>query len=155
MEQLRADYTSEGIAGFLFIFVTAGLSHFFFSPLGFNPTDDGFILAYSRRILDGQVPHRDFISIRPILSAIVHAPEMVIGRDHTFLTSRFVVWLQFASMAWLWVWIMGTVTRLHLGLANKVLLALITFTVSVHTFPIMAWHTIDGLFFISIGLAAR
>src|SRR5206468_857052 len=49
-------------------------AHALLSPLGFNPTDDGFVLAYSRRILLGQVPHRDFIMIRPALSPLLHAP---------------------------------------------------------------------------------
>jgi hypothetical protein len=43
----------------------AAAAHLLYSSLGLNPTDDGFTLAYARRILDGQIPHRDFVIIRP------------------------------------------------------------------------------------------
>jgi len=55
------------------------LAHFAFSSLGFPATDEGFVLAYSRRILAGQVPHRDFIFIRPAGSPIAHLLEAALG----------------------------------------------------------------------------
>ena len=83
------------------VVLAAGL-HFLYSPLGFNPTDEGFVLAYSRRVLDGQVPHRDFISIRPAGSAYLHAPELAIGGQRALWMSRAAVWLQFVVIAWGW-----------------------------------------------------
>lgn len=59
--------------------VLASVAHLLFSPLGFNPTDDGFVLAMSRRLLEGEVPHRDFISIRPVASAVFHKPLVALG----------------------------------------------------------------------------
>src|SRR5918912_610006 len=79
-------------AGFLFVAGVSLVAHLLFSSLGFNPTDDGFILAYSRRLLDGQVPHRDFISIRPVGSSYLHLIEVVIGGDYTLWISRLFVW---------------------------------------------------------------
>jgi len=32
---------------------------------GFNPTDEGLVVGYGRRLLDGDVPHRGFIFSRP------------------------------------------------------------------------------------------
>jgi hypothetical protein len=40
--------------------------------LGFNPTDDGYVLAQASRVLSGQVPHRDIASPRPLGSALLH-----------------------------------------------------------------------------------
>src|SRR5258708_31765250 len=46
--------------GFLSIpIVVAVAAHLEFSWMGYTPTDDGWVLAGSRRILAGQIPHRD------------------------------------------------------------------------------------------------
>jgi hypothetical protein len=46
--------------------------------LGFNPTDEGFVLAGSYRILHGQVPHLDFISPRPAGSLVIHVLDFAL-----------------------------------------------------------------------------
>ncbi len=38
----------------------ASVAHVLLSDLGFNPTDDGFVLARSRRIAAGEIPHDAF-----------------------------------------------------------------------------------------------
>jgi hypothetical protein len=43
-----------------------------FGRLGFNPTDDGYMLAYSHRLLRGEMPHRDFSSPAPVGSPLRH-----------------------------------------------------------------------------------
>src|ERR1017187_3112500 len=87
------------VAFFMLVPTTA---HWQFSWMGFTPTDEGYVLMYSRRLLAGQVPHRDFISEKPVLSPILHVPEVALGGDYTFLSSRFVVWFEFAVMGWAW-----------------------------------------------------
>src|SRR5919199_912105 len=77
------------------------VAHFFYSWIGFNPTDEGFILAYSRRLLDGQVPHRDFIAIRPTGSSYLHIIDLLIGGDYTLWISRLFVWFELACTAWM------------------------------------------------------
>ncbi|MGB2962025.1 MAG: hypothetical protein WBC52_06380, partial [Candidatus Omnitrophota bacterium] len=136
----------------LFLVLVTAIAHFLFSWRGFNPTDDGFILASSRRILEGQVPHLDFISIRPVGSALLHMPFVFLDGDYTFWISRFFVWFQFACIAWVWTIIISKVLKISFNAVEKVIFALIAFAFSSHTFPIMAWYTIDGLFLLSIGL---
>jgi hypothetical protein len=140
------------VVAILFLILAPLSAHLLFSSLGFNPTDDGFTLAYSRRILEGQVPHRDFIIIRPFLSPLFHIPFVLWGGEHVYLLSRFFVWCQFACMAWAGVYVLDKKIKLYLGSFEKVCIALITMAVSAHTFRTMAWHTIDGLFFALIGL---
>ena len=120
--------------------------------MGFNPTDDGFTLAYTRRILEGQIPHRDFITIRPIGSPLLHLPVLYLGGDYTFWLSRLFVWIQFGSISWLWVNIISHLLEFPLDRTERIRVALVTFVGTIHTFPLMAWHTIDGLFFLSLGL---
>ena len=74
-----------------FILTVSVVSHLLFSWIGFNPTDDGFILSLSRRIIDGQFPHRDFIFIRPALSPVIHVPFVYFGGEYTFWFSRLFV----------------------------------------------------------------
>jgi hypothetical protein len=112
--------------------------------------DDGFILAQSRRILAGQIPHRDFISPRPAGSALLHTVDFLLPLP-LLQASRLVsavevvaYTLAFARLAygrplrrWSTVQIAGAAAAVF---------------VNLHSFPLMAWHTIDGLFFVAIGL---
>ena len=56
--------------------------------------DDGFQLSSSRRILNGEFPHRDFISIRPVLTPIIHTIDLLISENYTFRLSRSIVYIQ-------------------------------------------------------------
>lgn len=141
------------LASVAFLVLVPVILHFSFSWMGFNPTDDGFTLAYSRRILEGQIPHRDFIIIRPFLSPLIHVPFVLWGGDYTFWFSRFFVWFELACISWIWVSIINRFFKFPFTTTVKFLVALIALAASAHTFPIMAWHTIDGLFLSSVGLA--
>ena len=72
------------------------------SKYGFNPTDGEFILAGSRRIVDSEVPHKDFISFRTAGSMKLHAPFVALGGDYAIWVSRLFVWFKFAAIAWMW-----------------------------------------------------
>ena len=112
--------------------------------MGFLPTDDGSMLAQAWRIAKGEIPHIDFDSIRPAGSALLHAPFMLLpwgmlAADRLFVTVE-LIWIAFTST--------------KLILRNKKVTpeiyfcaVLIVFLINVGTWPIMAWHTIDGLFF--------
>lgn len=140
------------LASVAFLLVVPALAHLLFSWRGFAPVDDGFTLAYSRRILEGQVPHRDFIIIRPFISPLLHTPFVLFGGDYTYWVSRFFVWFQFACISWAWVCIADRAFGNPFDNATKLFVALVSFAASVHYFVLTAWHTIDGLFLASIGL---
>lgn len=133
------------------------LLHLAFSPLGFNPSDQGFTLAYSRRILDGQIPHRDFITIRPAGSPLFHVPEVFVARwyangSYTFLLERLVMWFEFTTSTWCFLLLTQRLTGVRLPGLVAVACAVIALTLSVHNFPAMAWHTVDGLFMTAVGM---
>ncbi len=135
-----------------FLSVVPAVAHLIYSWMGFSPTDQGFTLAYSRRILEGQIPHLDFIIIRPFLSPLMHTPFVLFGGEYTFWISRFFVWFQFAVIAWTWVAAVNHVFGRPFGAAMKVLLGVAVFAASAHHFVLTAWHSIDGLFLASIGV---
>lgn len=140
------------LQGLFFIVSFSVIFHLLFSFFGFNPTDDGFILALSRRIFEGQIPHKDFISIRPVLSPVLHIPEIIIGGDYTFWISRFVVWIQFALISWLWIRVTEKFLKKDFSSFDRFVFASVYFFFTVHTFPIMAWHTTDALMLYTLGL---
>ena len=135
-----------------FLLIAPTLAHLLFSWRGFAPVDDGFTLAYSRRILEGQVPHRDFIIIRSFVSPLLHTPFVLFGGEYTFWVSRFFVWFQFACISWAWVCIINRAFDNPFSNLTKLFIALVSFAASVHYFVLTAWHTIDGLFLASIGV---
>jgi hypothetical protein len=120
--------------------------------MGFNPTDDGFVLAYGRRILDGQVPHLDFISIRPVGSPLLHLPELLLGGDHVIYASRLFWWYEWAFVAWVWVGLLATLLDVELDAGERFALQLLVFMLSAHVAPPRAWHTVDGIFLASLGV---
>jgi hypothetical protein len=119
---------------------------------GFNPTDEGLIAATGQRLLDGQVPHLDFITPRTAASAYLHLPELLLPTP-LFLTGRLValgeVILFSILLAWLVLgrapsrWGLGAI----LGVAASTL-------INLNTVPLMPWYTTDGLLFASLGLVA-
>lgn len=123
--------------------------HLGFSWIGFSPTDEGWLQAIARRLLEGEMPHRDFISVRPVLSAMLQMPVVGLGGEYTFWWARLWGWLEAGAIAWLWSGMLtpgGSLpwTR-HLAFAAALFL-------SVHNFPIMAWHTLDGLLLCSVAV---
>lgn len=89
--------------GIIFLILVPTISQILFSKLGFNPTDDGFILAGAKRVLNGQIPHLDFVSIRPAGSYYLHGPIVFFGGDYVIWISRYFAWFQFACISWAWI----------------------------------------------------
>lgn len=116
---------------------------------GYNPTDDGFILAQGWRVAHLEIPHVDFTSPRPLGSALLHAPESLLPLG-TLAFSRMVVVLQLLWIAVASVRLMSD-RRLRLTGIQGFVLVMIAFILNASSWPIMAWHTIDGLF---LGLTA-
>ncbi|GIX43607.1 MAG: hypothetical protein D6691_00335 [Candidatus Hydrogenedentota bacterium] len=150
--QRPPESSSGWLVTFAFLVGIPLICHVLFSRFGFNPTDEGFTLAQARRVWEGQVPHRDFLSIRPVLPAYLWAPIVALGSEYTFLLSRALAWVQWAVVAWGWLRFVETyVTRRVLATPVRLSLACASLMLGIHTFPVMAWHTLDGLFFLSLG----
>ena len=148
----RSSRSANSLMCLLLMLLAGTASHLEFSWMGYSPTDEGWILAFSRRLLAGQVPHLDYFRVQTPGTEFFHAPELIFGGDYTFWISRFVAWLQIAVIAWAWPQIVSKITRKDLSWQYRSLLSLICFAFTANTFPVMAWPTFDGLFFISIGL---
>lgn len=120
-----------------------------YGRLGFNPTDPGFILAGSWRIAHGAVPHVDLISARPLGSALLHVIDLALPGPLLLAAGVFAV-LEAAVAA---LALTAFLTRRSpltwgFGLTGATIAATL---VNLHTFPITAWHTVDGVLFTALG----
>jgi hypothetical protein len=123
---------------------------------GFNPSDDGVILAQSYRLLQGEVPHRDFISIRPVGSAVMHLIHfvsplpLVLSSRWAVLAEYFLISLLFA-LAWL-----PYSSRLRLGSGGWLLsgLVLFQFLLTESHYNLFPWTTVDALLWSGVALLA-
>ena len=120
-------------------------------PLDLSIADGTFILGFTQRMLDGQVPHADFISLRPAGSPIFHMLDHAVPLP-LLTASRLVAVVQVvAYSAALGLLLTGTARWGRLGLAASAGVAA-SALVNFHVFPAMAWPTIDGIFFSALGL---
>lgn len=148
--------SKEKISYIFFAVLVVSVTHVLFSKFGFNPTDEGFILHISNCILHGQIPHVDFVSIRPIGSSILHIPELFFN-NHLYLFTRFIFWLEQMLIAIFWYEFLKRQLKFENNYIIKYCIIILIYIFNIHYFPAMAIHTVDailcsvfGLFIISL-----
>ena len=130
--------------GLLFILIVPTIVQLLFAKYGFNPTDYGFILAGARRILDGQIPFLDFVSIRTVLSYYLWAPFLIFGGKYTIYITRYFVLLEFAVIIWVWVNIVSQSFLVFKNMNEKWVIAIIGFAFSLFYFRIEPWQPVNS-----------
>lgn len=127
------------------------------STEGFNPSDDGVILAQSFRILQGEIPHRDFISIRPAGSGVMHmvhffSPLPLEISARWMVLIEYLIYSIFVTFLLIGSWFKGlNKTYYWLVISGSVL---VIFILNQNHYNLFPWTTIDGLFWFSIALFA-
>ncbi len=121
---------------------------------GFNPTDDGVILAQSYRMLNGEIAHKDFISIRPVFSGILHSIHFFSSLP-LMISARWFVVLQYLSGAFVWAWLLMQFVNIDKQSVAKRMavfsfLSIATFVLNGINYNIFPWTTIDAVWY-SIG----
>src|SRR5664279_1051071 len=123
---------------------------------GFNPSDDGVILAQSWRIIQGEVPHKDFISVRPALSGYLHSIHFYAPLALEDSARWFVVFQNFL-IAFIWVCLLIFAFKEEHAELNNIWvflsLGLIAFTMNLNHHGLFPWTTVDALFWGAIGTA--
>ncbi|HAN78075.1 MAG TPA: hypothetical protein DCQ31_10025, partial [Bacteroidales bacterium] len=140
----------------LTIFLLAGIIFFAIVYLcsyvdneGFNPSDEGVILAQSFRIYNGELPHKDFISTKPVVSSYLHTIHFFSGLP-LVISSRYFVLLQIFIISAFWFWTVffsfvysgRTVTY---NSAFLLFVFLVLCFANVNNFFLFPWTTIDAL----------
>ena len=83
--------TKKTIYDISFILFLTSICHVLFSKYGFNPTDEGFVLSATNRVMHGQIPHVDFSSVRPLGYAYLHIPELLYSKTHFFFSFQICI----------------------------------------------------------------
>lgn len=125
----------------------------FYGFYGWGDTDHGFIQALSYRITLGEVPYRDFIYVRPPLTPYLHSISQFLLPPHLqTLSERFLFFFFCGANVWLATLTLRTRFDFRqIGISPE-FFAIIAFVFTVHNFPPMPWHTVDGILFGSLGL---
>ncbi|MCK5923915.1 MAG: hypothetical protein KAG66_23475, partial [Methylococcales bacterium] len=123
-----------------------------YGSYGFDETDQGFIVSLCYRILIGEVPHEDFFYVRPPLTPLLHSLEMALLPENIEL-----IGMRFFGILYLWLTVLFSLLafrrlfdfeQLNISVWH---LGALGFIVSMHNYPPMAWHTIDGVLFTALG----
>jgi len=151
----RLKKNSTSLLNIIFILSISLIFHKIFSSCGLNPSDDGVVLSNAKRLLFNQIPHKDFIQIRPIGSNLFWIPIIWGFKQFNIpgliIACRFIFWLQIFTISWIWISIVNKLT-IQTKPFNLYPLVIISAIISSHNFPPMPWTTIDGIFFASIGI---
>ena len=124
-----------------------------YGSYGFNDADDGYVLALSWRVVNGEIPYRDFYLIRPPLSVLLHSMSLyLIPPNYQIIFERFLSYLLIALSSLFCSFAIDRAFDLKSLHLNKYLLATVGFVFSVHNFSPMPWYTVDGIFFASSGI---
>lgn len=136
-------FWGRGVLHTAWIGALSGWSVLTMGRFGFSPTDQGFTLALSARLLDGEVPHLDVVSARPLGSAALHTVDLLLPGP-LFVVSSGVAMVELVVAT---VCLAALLTRRPVLTWGPLLTAGVAATalVNLHTFPLMAWHTIDGI----------
>ena len=125
----------------------------YYGPYGYDDADNGYTLSLSWRIFNGQIPFRDFILVRPPLSPLLHTlPFYIIPEDFQIIFDRFLFYFFMAMSSLFAALAIDNGFELKKLNLNPYLLATIGFVLSVNNFPAMGWHTVDAIFFSSLGI---
>lgn len=120
--------------------------------IGFDYYDSGFILSLSAKLNGGQTIYRDFDYVRPFGSPVfwdILLKPFFPVKNHLYIICRIFVLIQFLIIAYQISRIIFNADRW-----DRRMFLSIPFLVILHlnVFPLMPWHTIDGLFFLSFSL---
>ena len=126
---------------YLTIFLTFMLPilyFFLYASYGFSDTDDGFILANSYKIFNGEIPYKDFFYVRPPISIYLHSiPYFLVPENYVFIFERFLFFSFISIYSYISLLILENhFKELKENIFLKSIFLVLTFMFSVHNFTI-------------------
>lgn len=155
MSIMRCEWTKRNAWAWAAAVLTPLAYLWLYTPYGMDTTDFGYFYGYAWRILEGQVPYRDFYYIKPALPLYWHAFWMWLTPESVNVLAGkagFVAGMLGAS--WFAALFLQKLFRLEALDLPLPLLATLGFVWGVHSFPHMPWHTVDGILFAGAALWA-
>lgn len=146
--------TAERLARVLAVLVPLAYV-WLYTPYGMDTTDFGFFYGYPWRILQGEIPYRDFYYINPSFPLFWHAFWLKITpTTWGILGGKLGYVAGMLGTAWMTTLFLNRVFDLRRMGLSLPLLATGGFVWGVHTFAHVPWHTLDGVLFASGALFA-
>lgn len=139
----------------ILVFILVFLVYYFWKIIateGFNPSDDGVILAQSFRLLNGEIPHKDFIAIRPVFSGILHTIHFY-SPFPLEISARWFVFIQYFIYSFVWTYLLFINFIKNPKIKYFAIVAIACFLLNINFYNLFPWTTIDALFWIILGLA--
>lgn len=123
------------------------LCSIFFCIYSIDTIDSGFILSFIGRLDAGQILYKDFDIVRPPGSIILWDILLsFIPKNWEYLVifTRILLLLEILFISYL-------LYHSFLQKTNKLMIGILFISI-LHTFPLMPWHTIDGILFGSLAI---
>lgn len=126
---------------------------FFFGRYGFEDSDSGFIVGLGWRILNGELPYKDFYYVRPPLSPYLSAIYLHVLPEHgQLLFIRLITYIMVLLTAIMTTNILDKFYNIEDLKLNKYVFSIISFVILSIGHAEFLWHTTDGIFFAVFGL---
>ena len=123
----------------LVFFLLLAVYCLYYAPYGINETDGGFLTGLAWQVLSGKTLYQDIVYVRPPVPVWLRALELhLLPESWAILGERWIFFGKVALYSWLGA------AALTIGV-NRWILAAFGLVVSVHCYPPMAWHTVDGI----------
>jgi hypothetical protein len=123
-----------------------------FGRFGFEDSDSGFIVGMGWRILNGEVPYKDFYYVRPVISPLISSSLLYILPEYgQVILMRLVNYYQLMIQVFLTVLILSKYYNFKNLNINIYLFSIVSFLVTSIGCLYFQWHTTDGVFFAVIG----
>lgn len=124
---------------------------FLYTPYGLENGDMGSIFGISWSMYNGYIPHVDFYYIKPAFPPFFHSLFLYLTEDFAYIINRGFYYVQVFTFAWLTVDLLKAHFK-SINANSQYFLATLAAIITIHNYPPMPWNTIDGVFFMVIGL---
>jgi hypothetical protein len=122
---------------------------------GFNPSDEGVVLAQSWRIMNGEIPHHDFITLRPAGSGFFHVIDFILP-GNLIIASKWFTLIEYIFysilISFLLVQILFPVKNRSFRNALTAGAGIWAALLNINHYNLFAWTTIDAVFWFSFAL---
>lgn len=143
--------TNWAVAGYLSLLSAAAILAALNFQNGHSPTDDGWMLGLAWRVVQWEIPYRDFIYIRPPLSPLLATAWFVLPYHWIFRAARCGFFFLMALPAlFAWREFIKSHLKFSLGTIGPLCLTISFYLFACSQALPTPWHTVDALIFTTI-----
>lgn len=123
-----------------------------FGRFGLEDSDSGFIVGMGWRIINGELPYKDFYYVRPALSPLISALWLSIIPDYgEVISMRLINYIQLMLQVILTIKILEKFYDFKSLNLNPYLFTILSFLITSIGTLYFQWHTTDGIFLAVVG----